>query len=56
MTTATLDVIDPATEDVISTVADATVDDARAAVDRAAAAFPSWAAPPPRQRQAHRRG
>jgi succinate-semialdehyde dehydrogenase / glutarate-semialdehyde dehydrogenase len=46
----TLDVIDPATEDVISTVTDMTPDDARAAVDRAAAAFPSWSDTAPRQR------
>jgi succinate-semialdehyde dehydrogenase/glutarate-semialdehyde dehydrogenase len=50
MTMGTLEVIDPATEDVISTVADATPADARAAVDRAAAASPSWAGTPPRRR------
>jgi succinate-semialdehyde dehydrogenase/glutarate-semialdehyde dehydrogenase len=50
MTMGTLEVIDPATEAVISTVADATPGDALAAVDRATAAFPSWADTPPRRR------
>ncbi|HET6531386.1 MAG TPA: NAD-dependent succinate-semialdehyde dehydrogenase [Actinoplanes sp.] len=44
------DVLDPATGDVIASVADGSVDDARAAVDAAAAALPDWAATPPRQR------
>jgi succinate-semialdehyde dehydrogenase/glutarate-semialdehyde dehydrogenase len=45
-----LAVIDPATEEVVATVRDATPGDARAAADRAAAAFPGWASTPPRQR------
>ncbi|VCU69411.1 Succinate-semialdehyde dehydrogenase [NADP(+)] GabD [Pigmentiphaga humi] len=45
-----IDVLDPATESVIASVADATVDDARAAVDAADAAARGWAATPPRQR------
>jgi succinate-semialdehyde dehydrogenase/glutarate-semialdehyde dehydrogenase len=44
------DVLDPATGDVIASVADGSVDDALAAVDAAAAAGPGWAATPPRQR------
>jgi succinate-semialdehyde dehydrogenase/glutarate-semialdehyde dehydrogenase len=44
------DVIDPATERVIASVASGTVDDAKAAVDAAAAAFEDWAARKPRDR------
>src|SRR6185312_5761501 len=44
------DVIDPATGAVITSVADGTVDDARAAVDAAAAAAADWAATAPRAR------
>ena len=44
------DVIDPATENVITSVASATVDDAKAAVDAASEAFPAWAAKKPRER------
>jgi succinate-semialdehyde dehydrogenase/glutarate-semialdehyde dehydrogenase len=44
------DVIDPATGDVIATVANGGVDDALAAVDAADAAAGGWAATPPRQR------
>ncbi len=44
------DVIDPATENVITSVASGTVDDARAAVDAASKAFPAWAAKKPRER------
>jgi succinate-semialdehyde dehydrogenase/glutarate-semialdehyde dehydrogenase len=44
------DVLDPATGDVIASVADGSVDDAIAAVDAAAAAGPSWAATAPRAR------
>jgi succinate-semialdehyde dehydrogenase/glutarate-semialdehyde dehydrogenase len=44
------DVIDPATENTIASVASATVDDAKAAVDAASAAFPGWAAKKPRER------
>jgi succinate-semialdehyde dehydrogenase/glutarate-semialdehyde dehydrogenase len=45
-----IDVIDPATEQVLTSVADATVEDGIAAVDAAAAAAASFAAMPPRQR------
>ena len=38
------DVLDPATENKIASVASATVDDAKAAVDAASDAFPGWAA------------
>jgi succinate-semialdehyde dehydrogenase / glutarate-semialdehyde dehydrogenase len=44
------DVLDPATENMIASVASATVDDAKAAVDAASAAFPGWAAKKPRER------
>src|SRR6266567_1815933 len=44
------DVIDPATENVITSVASASVDDAKAAVDAAAAAFEGWAGRKPRER------
>jgi succinate-semialdehyde dehydrogenase/glutarate-semialdehyde dehydrogenase len=44
------DVIDPATENAIASVASATIDDAKAAIDAAAAAFPDWAAKKPRER------
>jgi succinate-semialdehyde dehydrogenase/glutarate-semialdehyde dehydrogenase len=44
------DVIDPATENVIISVASASVDDAKAAIDAASAAFPGWAARKPRER------
>jgi succinate-semialdehyde dehydrogenase / glutarate-semialdehyde dehydrogenase len=44
------DVIDPATERKIASVASATVDDAKAAVDAAGAAFDGWAARKPRER------
>lgn len=44
------DVFDPATENKIASVASATVDDAKAAVDAASAAFPGWAAKKPRER------
>jgi succinate-semialdehyde dehydrogenase / glutarate-semialdehyde dehydrogenase len=44
------DVLDPATGDVIASVADGGVDDANAAVDAASAAFASWASTAPRQR------
>ncbi|WP_210087069.1 NAD-dependent succinate-semialdehyde dehydrogenase [Mycobacterium sp. OAE908] len=45
-----MQVIDPATEQVITTVASATVDDAIAAVDAASAAASGWAATAPRER------
>ncbi|HET7681248.1 MAG TPA: NAD-dependent succinate-semialdehyde dehydrogenase [Xanthobacteraceae bacterium] len=44
------DVIDPATENVITSVASATVEDAKAAVDAASEALPAWAAKKPRER------
>jgi succinate-semialdehyde dehydrogenase/glutarate-semialdehyde dehydrogenase len=44
------DVIDPATGDVLQTVANGTVEDAIAAVDAAASAAQAWAATAPRQR------
>src|SRR5207302_11049703 len=47
---ARFDVIDPATENTVASVASATVDDAKAAVDAAAKAFPAWAAKKPRER------
>ena len=44
------DVVDPGTEEVIATVANAGADDARAAAASAADAQPGWAATAPRQR------
>jgi succinate-semialdehyde dehydrogenase / glutarate-semialdehyde dehydrogenase len=44
------DVTDPATERTIASVASASVDDAKAAVDAAAGAFEAWAARKPRER------
>jgi succinate-semialdehyde dehydrogenase / glutarate-semialdehyde dehydrogenase len=44
------DVIDPATEKKIASVASATVEDAKAAVDAAEAAFEGWAGRKPRER------
>jgi succinate-semialdehyde dehydrogenase / glutarate-semialdehyde dehydrogenase len=44
------DVIDPATERSIASVASASVDDAKAAVDAAGSAFAGWAAKKPRER------
>lgn len=44
------DVIDPATEEKLASVANATVDDAVAAVDAAHAAAPGWSSTPPRER------
>ena len=49
-TGARLDVEDPSTGEVLTSVADAGVDDGRAALDAAVAAGPSWAATPPRDR------
>ncbi|MGE4334879.1 MAG: aldehyde dehydrogenase family protein, partial [Pigmentiphaga sp.] len=45
-----IDVLDPASGQVITSVASATEDDARAAVDAAAEAAPAFARTPPRQR------
>src|SRR5689334_11934693 len=47
---ATFDVEDPATGKVLCSVADATADDARAALDAAVAAQAGWAATPPNER------
>ena len=44
------DVIDPATENKIASVASATVEDGIAAIDAASEAFPGWAARKPRER------
>src|SRR5215510_12806814 len=44
------DVIDPATGNKITSVASASVDDAKAAVDAAQAAFEGWSAKKPRER------
>jgi succinate-semialdehyde dehydrogenase/glutarate-semialdehyde dehydrogenase len=44
------DVIDPATERTVASVASATVDDAKAALDAADAAFAGWAGRKPRER------
>ncbi|MGH8139875.1 MAG: NAD-dependent succinate-semialdehyde dehydrogenase [Steroidobacteraceae bacterium] len=44
------DVLDPATEQVLASVADGTVADARAAVDAAANALPAWSGLAPRAR------
>src|ERR1700692_957396 len=46
------DVIDPATENTITTVASASVEDAKAAVDAAAGAFDGWAGGEAREREA----
>jgi len=48
--TATFEVHNPATTEVIAEVPDGTADEARAAVDAASAAFPAWASTPPRVR------
>src|SRR4029079_17564624 len=47
---ARFDVIDPATEQKIASVASASVEDARAAIDAADAAFAGWAGKKPRER------
>src|SRR2546421_11279223 len=47
---ARFDVIDPATENKIASVASASVDDAKAAIDAAHGAFEGWAAKKPRER------
>src|SRR5246127_4752170 len=47
---ARFDVIDPATENKITSVASASVDDAKAAVDAASEAFEGWAGRKPRER------
>ena len=45
-----IEVVDPSTEAVIAAVPDATIEDAAAAVEAAAAAAPSWRETPPRKR------
>ena len=47
---ARFDVIDPATEQKIASVASASVDDAKAALDAAQGAFAAWAGKKPRER------
>src|SRR5690348_18312418 len=47
---ARFDVIDPATENKIASVASASIDDAKAALDAASDAFEGWAAKKPRER------
>jgi len=47
---ARFDVIDPATENKIASVASASVDDAKAAIDAAQGAFEGWAGRKPRER------
>src|SRR6202171_668166 len=47
---ARFDVIDPATENVITTVASASVDDAKTAVDAPHGASAGWASSKPRER------
>jgi len=46
----TFPVINPATEQALCSVADGTVDDAKAAIEAAAKAFPAWGAKSPRER------
>ena len=46
----TLNVYDPATGDVVKTIANASPGDGKAALDAAVEAFPAWAATPPRER------
>ena len=46
----TLDVYDPATGEVIKTIADAGVEDGAAAMDAAVDAAAAWAKTPPRER------
>jgi succinate-semialdehyde dehydrogenase/glutarate-semialdehyde dehydrogenase len=53
---ARFDVIDPATENVITSVASAGVADARTAVGAAQDAFEGWAGRKPRERAADREG
>src|SRR4030095_11795322 len=47
---ARFDVIDPATENKIASVASASVEDSKAAIDEARGAFEAWAAKKPRER------
>src|SRR5438105_15282559 len=52
---ARFDVIDPATENTIASVASASVEDAKAAIDAASGPFAAWAAKKPRERAEIRR-
>jgi succinate-semialdehyde dehydrogenase/glutarate-semialdehyde dehydrogenase len=45
-----IDVVDPSTGAVLAAVPDATIEDARASIEAAAAAAPAWRATPPRKR------
>jgi succinate-semialdehyde dehydrogenase/glutarate-semialdehyde dehydrogenase len=45
-----IDVFDPSTGEILAAVPDATIEDARASIDAAAAAAPAWRATPPRKR------
>lgn len=45
-----IDVVDPSTGVVLAAVPDATIDDAQACIDAAAASAPAWRATPPRKR------
>ena len=47
---STFDVLNPANDDVLASVADATAEDAVAALDAACAVQDEWAATPPRER------
>src|SRR5258705_2668680 len=47
---STFNVLDPSDDQVLTAVADATADDAIAALDAACAVQAEWAAPPPRER------
>jgi len=47
---ARIDIINPATEEVLASVASAEIEDADAALDAAQAAFSDWAARKPRER------
>ena len=47
---ATIEVLDPASEEVITSVASASIDDGLAAVEAADRALPAWGATAPRNR------
>ncbi len=51
-----IDIVDPSTGAILAAVPDATIEDARASVDAAAAAAQSWRATPPRRRSEILRG
>ena len=48
--TSTFDVLNPSDDEVLIKIADATAEDAIAALDAASAVHPEWAATPPRKR------